>query len=133
MAGFTKQIKIKTAALDDLRDTIASPIKFIKIDVEGHEEKVFQGAQKILKQDRPVVIFEFFSAKGIHEPPTILQMNQLNYVCYDLNNLHIVEANSPPQGSVTDILALPEEKLSSFEKIMNSINLSFGLISLSVN
>ncbi len=53
MPGFTKKVKIKTHALDDLRETLSSPIKFIKIDVEGHEDKVFQGAQNILTQDRP--------------------------------------------------------------------------------
>lgn len=34
------------------------PIKFIKCDVEGHELSVFRGAENILREDRPVLLFE---------------------------------------------------------------------------
>lgn len=34
------------------------PINFIKCDVEGHELPVFRGAATILREDRPVLLFE---------------------------------------------------------------------------
>ncbi|MCL1901983.1 MAG: FkbM family methyltransferase [Endomicrobia bacterium] len=34
------------------------PVKFIKCDVEGHELAVFKGAETILKQDSPAILFE---------------------------------------------------------------------------
>ena len=34
------------------------PIRFIKCDVEGHELEVFRGAEGILRQDGPVLLFE---------------------------------------------------------------------------
>jgi FkbM family methyltransferase len=34
------------------------PIRFIKCDVEGHELEVFKGGENILRNDRPVVLFE---------------------------------------------------------------------------
>ena len=34
------------------------PIHFIKCDVEGHELEVFQGASRILREHRPVLLFE---------------------------------------------------------------------------
>lgn len=34
------------------------PIHFIKCDVEGHELEVFQGAETILREDRPTLLFE---------------------------------------------------------------------------
>lgn len=38
---------------EDLR-----PVSFIKCDVEGHELPVFRGAATILREDRPVLLFE---------------------------------------------------------------------------
>lgn len=46
------------AALDDL--CFAERIDFIKIDVEGYEEKVLTGAGKTLKKDHPVIMIEIF-------------------------------------------------------------------------
>ncbi len=34
------------------------PIGFIKCDAEGHELKVFQGAERILTEDKPALLFE---------------------------------------------------------------------------
>jgi len=50
-AGF----QIATRRLDDMN--LPAP-SLIKIDVEGHEAQVFRGAQRVLKEARPVVIFE---------------------------------------------------------------------------
>lgn len=35
-------------------------VDFIKIDVEGHEPEVFEGAKNTIKQYKPTVFFEFF-------------------------------------------------------------------------
>ena len=37
---------------------LCRPIHFIKCDVEGHELDVFRGGQKILREDRPLLLFE---------------------------------------------------------------------------
>lgn len=50
-------INVETARLDDLVDPALSP-KVIKLDVEGAELGVLRGASRILRDDRPVVIFE---------------------------------------------------------------------------
>lgn len=34
------------------------PVSFIKCDVEGHEPMVFQGAERVLREDRPTLLFE---------------------------------------------------------------------------
>ena len=51
-------IEVQTNTLDNC---IPSCIKidFIKIDVEGAEMKVLQGAKKILSKDHPIIVFEF--------------------------------------------------------------------------
>lgn len=50
------------APLDQLLAYRAKPINLVKIDVEGFEHKALLGAQRILKEDRPHIIFEFQGA-----------------------------------------------------------------------
>lgn len=47
---------VELIRLDDL--AIDRPVGFMKIDVERHEREVFGGAQRILTEDRPVIILE---------------------------------------------------------------------------
>lgn len=53
-----EEIQVKTGCLDNVIDSSMS-ISLIKIDVEGGEYGVLKGAEKIIKRDRPIVIFEF--------------------------------------------------------------------------
>lgn len=52
----TKEISIDVNRLDTLFPT--SKIEFIKVDVEGHEFQVFQGAKQIIIKQKPVIIWE---------------------------------------------------------------------------
>ncbi len=46
---------VRTVRLDDVIDRA---VGLIKVDVEGHEMAVLQGARRILKQDRPNLVLE---------------------------------------------------------------------------
>lgn len=118
MPGLTKRVRVKTQSLDDLRQKLPSSVKFIKIDVEGHEEKVFHGAQNLLKHDRPAVIFEYSFEQGIFEPNTLTHMEQLNYLCYDLNSMELIN-KSPSSPYLTDVLAIPKEEPSYYTIVQN--------------
>jgi FkbM family methyltransferase len=52
-------IPVETRRLDDF--TIGR-CSFIKIDVEGHEEDVLQGAETLIARDRPVLLVEIIEA-----------------------------------------------------------------------
>ena len=61
-AGFTeKSIKVQTRKVDTLLNSRGlSRVDTIKIDVEGFEYFVFQGAEKLLeREDAPRILFEF--------------------------------------------------------------------------
>lgn len=55
------EIRVKKARLDDVIPK-ARPIDLIKIDVEGGELPVLQGAKRIITENKPFIVFE--SGKG---------------------------------------------------------------------
>ena len=44
--------------MDRLDDIVSDPVDLLKIDVEGAEIAVFDGAKRILSEDRPVILVE---------------------------------------------------------------------------
>lgn len=53
--GFCKTISVKTKKLDDFN---FDEIGFIKIDVEGHELAVLEGAERTLQRSKPCLLIE---------------------------------------------------------------------------
>lgn len=55
--GDAHELRVRCERLEDL---IPSDVRvdFLKVDVEGAELQVFQGARRIIERDRPVVLFE---------------------------------------------------------------------------
>lgn len=49
---------VETVTLDSHFQGRNQAIALMKIDVEGHELEVFKGAEKILKEDQPLLLFE---------------------------------------------------------------------------
>ena len=71
-----KKVPIKMKKLDDIE--IENKIKFIKIDVEGHEKNVLQGGIETKKNNKPVLLVE------IEERHT-KNSNNRDYNFYKLN------------------------------------------------
>jgi FkbM family methyltransferase len=61
--AITEALKVKTKKLDDIVNTQVK-INFIKIDVEGTELQVFNGAKQTLKTHRPYILFEHGKTDG---------------------------------------------------------------------
>ena len=65
-----EKIKVQTDLLDNIIPPTL-PIKFIKIDVEGAELQVLQGAVHTLRTNRPMVVFEHtLSSAGLFDTPS---------------------------------------------------------------
>jgi FkbM family methyltransferase len=70
-AGASKTIKVKTFRMDDLK---LENVTFMKIDVEGHEASVLEGACELLKRDRPSLLVE---AEERHNPGAVMSVRAL--------------------------------------------------------
>jgi FkbM family methyltransferase len=53
--GHVRSIRVK--ALDSVIDETET-VRLIKIDVEGHEEKVLIGAEQTIRRNKPIILFE---------------------------------------------------------------------------
>lgn len=61
MTAGMREISVPVTTLDEYLARATTPIQridLIKCDVEGHELEVFRGAQRMLRQHRPLLIFE---------------------------------------------------------------------------
>jgi len=95
--------------LDDLIPE-KTPITLIKIDVEGAEYQVLLGATRILKESKPLVIFEFglgASDRYGTSPQMILDFfNRFDYGIYSLNSY----LSNDKKLELNELIALYETK-----------------------
>jgi len=78
--GVRETQTVPSVSLDWAAERIPPP-DVLKIDVEGAELGVFQGAAKLLETKRPVVLFESFVGESQDEITRILK--RLGYTLYD--------------------------------------------------
>ncbi len=92
-----KKIPIKMKKLDEFK--IDNKIGFIKIDVEGHEKNVLEGARETIKQNKPILLIEIeekHTRKPIEE--TINFVKSLNYEAYVYNGGKLVSFSGQSNG-----------------------------------
>jgi FkbM family methyltransferase len=80
-------ISIPAVSLDDFIKSHTCP-DFVKCDVEGSEVAVFQGAGRLLREVRPILLVETHSLEN-HRLVTE-NFLQLHYACKDLDGNHIL-------------------------------------------
>lgn len=111
--GVNPEFKIvKTVTLNYmLEQGKISPPDFIKIDVEGAEKKVIDGANELIKTYRPVLIFECFF------PEKLEVVNQLINLEY-----RVINAENPKgaiDGSM-NLLAIPNRYEQVYEQLIKT-------------
>jgi len=83
------RIKVKTKKLDSI--DLKKNISFIKIDVEGHEKMVIEGAINLIKKNKPNILVEIEERHTKHKiEDTINFINQLGYKSYFYRNKNLI-------------------------------------------
>ncbi len=101
--------EVTTTTLDDyVASKKLSSVDFIKIDVEGHEQEVIDGAHKSIERFRPSIIFEHCRS---HPKQTTFILNILSsyaYRFYQVYYQHLVPLNDKDAQIIApNILAVP--------------------------
>jgi len=100
-------LTVKTVTVDGVAAMLGQRADVVKIDVEGQEERVVQGAWETLARDLPVVIFECF-----HRGPCIHgRLAGLGYTILDADG---VRGKALAAGN---FLALPPGRVGSAEEL----------------
>tara|TARA_R110000850_G_scaffold276830_1_gene420499 strand:+ start:375 stop:1061 length:687 start_codon:yes stop_codon:yes gene_type:complete len=60
---YTEEGTTTLRKLDNVLEDDPRPVKFIKIDVEGHEWNVLRGCEKTIENHRPIIALESFKTK----------------------------------------------------------------------
>lgn len=85
------KVGIETMLLNDLKD---SNVNFIKIDVEGHEYEVLQGAKELITNNKPHFQIEI---EERHHPGSFSKVFKLletyGYRCYGVGKTRLVDIN----------------------------------------
>ena len=84
-----ESIPVKIKKLDDFN--FENKIKFVKIDVEGHEIEVINGAKETIKKNKPVMLIEIekrHSQRNVEESITLIKKN--GYKCFYAKNKKLI-------------------------------------------
>jgi FkbM family methyltransferase len=109
-AGNRKQA-VPRVALDGIE--LRRPVRFIKMDVEGAEPQVIQGAARILAEDRPVILSELHPtqldrASGMTADEFLAQMRALGYRAQSIDGATIDRA---PSTALVSIALIPSPRV----------------------
>jgi FkbM family methyltransferase len=119
-AGF-RQVPVSLTTLDELWPSLAgerSRIDFVKLDIEGHEDRFFLGAQQTLAAQRPIVLMEvnkaYYDAKKVDMDEAILGHLPAGYRIFRRDNKQwrrvAAFRDCPPRE---DVLLIPVERLKT--------------------
>lgn len=98
---------VQTRSLDSyLEETGLPPVSFLKIDVEGAEYRVLQGARQTLEQSRPALLIEVhhFGDAETQARSLAAMLRELHYDIYDLHARRPLDAAHIASGH---LIALP--------------------------
>lgn len=115
--GEKQAVVVEVRSLDEILEELGSPrVSVIKIDVEGAESDVIEGARNLIQRERPVVILEWsklnLPAYGI-EPEKLFNLcRDIGYKAYappalcEVTNLPILQA---AMAQTEMFMLVPEE------------------------
>lgn len=94
-------VEIELVSLDDFLDVPA--VRFIKMDVEGYELKVFFGARKLIARTRPIIVFESslrvdFERLGYQLEDFTAFVDENDYSVYDLFGQPVADLDRKGMG-----------------------------------
>jgi len=117
-------VTVEAISLDDWHKTVGDvPVRLIKIDAEGSEPFIVNGAQKLMSRARPYIVAELnrelLREIGQSRNSVSAMLHCSGYTIVVVTSEGIVEA---PQGQVSlpEVLCVPVERLQETEQLFRS-------------
>ncbi|MDW8345288.1 MAG: FkbM family methyltransferase, partial [Verrucomicrobiae bacterium] len=89
-------------------------LDFVKLDVEGNEERVIRGGYRTLQSCRPMILIEIhpvlLQRMGSSAEAIMTALRDLGYRLYSIDRERLVQLTVTPTD-LTNILCLPESGL----------------------
>ena len=106
--------QVRVSTIDDF---LFEKLDVIKLDVEGMERKVLDGATKIVSRDRPIIFCECNSLIGGSEIFAYCQITQYDVFgflgsAYNPNNLNAIKDNIFGDAKELALVLIPREKIA---------------------
>ena len=110
--GIAKTVEVAMVSLDDVyADYGLSDVGFIKVDVEGHEEGVINGAKTLIEKERPTVMLEFNNPEDEPSQRLFTYFADQNYIAMQLAGRTLKTLPSHPlKLNGRNVLFFPLEK-----------------------
>jgi FkbM family methyltransferase len=118
----TRVVTVPVRRLDDvLRSSGVAKVDFIKIDVEGAELSVLQGATELLtRSPRPVILAEAEDIRtkpwGYRAADILSKLTTHNYVCFEPQPSGQLKPIPDPETFQGNLVAVPNERLDSLRQ-----------------
>jgi len=88
-----KSFLVNVKKLDNIK--FENKVSFIKIDVEGHEKKVIEGAVETINRNKPILLIEIEEKHSKSKViDTLNYINSLGYKSYYLNKNKLINTNN---------------------------------------
>jgi FkbM family methyltransferase len=113
------EINVNTDTLDNfVKDHIGVRIiDLIKLDTEGTENLVLEGAAEVLSKHRPIIMSEIIKGFIENEMEVILKKNSYDFYAVGKNGLRRVDSLIVDKGKL-DFFFVPKEKKDSVEDLL---------------
>lgn len=95
--GPMREVTVETQCLDDLP---VDDVRFVKIDVEGHEAAVLAGAWGLMEAHRPTVLLEILNPNGSEARDIFKRFRSMGYQCMQLQNRELRAIPQLPESNV---------------------------------
>jgi FkbM family methyltransferase len=110
-----KRVKIRLEPLDLVWPSLARRrLDAVKLDIEGHEDRFFEGASQTLRENRPVILMEinrwFYARRGIDFDSRIAELLPSEYQIFEVTMEQMREIAGFAEARDTDVLLVPREK-----------------------
>src|SRR5580765_775094 len=118
-------VMVESISLDDWHESVDHvPVRLLKIDAEGSEPSILDGARKLLSGARPYIIAELndelLRGTGHSQMSVFGMLGCLGYAAFTMTSKGIIELPTGDMPLRPEVLFVPSERLQEAEQLFRS-------------